>query len=264
MIRFSTLLPSLCFIAFAFAFTSCVSTKKVTYFNNLPDTTLYSGSEGIEPVIQKGDLLSITVSSLSPEVTSVFNAPNTTASPYSSGNAVIQPTGYLVNQEGNINFPLLGEMKVAGLTKRSLVDAITSKLVEKKLLFDPIVNIRYLNFHVTVLGEVKNPGMLVIPNEEVTLLEAIGMAGDITIYGKKENVLLLRKENGKKIVRRLNLNSESVLSSPYYYLKSNDVIYVEPGKNKVADVSRSRQLVPILLSGLSFLAIITDRIILKR
>jgi len=237
-----------------------VNTKRVTYFNNISDTVLTAAVEGLEPVIQKGDLLSISVSSLSPEVTTIFNAPNSPASSSSAGSSLSPAAGYLVNQDGYIDFPMLGRLSAAGLTKKALKDQITQQLQDKKLLFDPIVSVRYLNFHVTVLGEVNHPGLVTIPNEQVTVLEALGLAGDLTIYGKRNNVLLLRKEDGQKIVRRLNLNSEAVLSSPYYYLRSNDVVYVEPGKNKVASVSGSRQLLPIILSGLSVVAIVVDRI----
>jgi polysaccharide export outer membrane protein len=241
--------------------TSCINTKKVTYFNNIGDTLLINQEDGLEPIIQRNDLLSISVTSLSPEVTAVFNTANSPSSSSSSWNSPLaQAVGYLVNQDGYIDFPILGSIKADGLTKKALKDAITKKLVDKKLLFDPIVTVRYLNFHVTVLGEVNHPGLVNITNEQVTVLEAIGMAGDLTIYGKRNNVLLLRKEFGKKVVRRINLNSEAVLSSPFYYLKSNDVIYIEPSKNKVASVSQGRELLPIIFSGLSFLTIILDRV----
>ncbi len=247
---------------FIIVFASCVNTKKVTYFNNIADTTVTSAADGLEPRIQKGDLLSISVSSLSTEVTSVFNSPNSPASnSFISSNTLSQAVGYLVSQEGDIDFPILGNLHVAGITKESLKDSIAHILIDKKLLFNPIVTVRYLNFHVTVLGEVNNPGLITIPNEQVTVLEAIGLAGDLTIYGKRNNVLLLRRENGQKVVRRLNLNSEQVLSSPYYNLQSNDVVYIEPSRGKVASASQSRQLLPILLSGLSLVAIIVDRIV---
>lgn len=243
---------------------SCVNTKSVTYFNNITDTTLNTPVAGLEPVIQKGDLLSISVSSVSTEATNMFNTSNVPAtSGEISSSALSQAVGYLVSQNGTIDFPMLGSLAVAGMTKDDLKNLITKSLEDKKLLFDPIVTVRYLNFHITVLGEVNNPGVVTIPNEQVTILEAIGMAGDLTIYGKRNNVMLLRKEDGKKIVRRLDLNSEKILASPYFYLKSNDVVYVEPNKNKVASVSQSRQLLPIILSGLSFLTIIADRIIVK-
>lgn len=243
-------------------FSSCINTKKVAYFNNISDTVLTASTDGLEPVIQKGDLLSISVSSLSSDVTTIFNTPNSPAgSTYLNSNTLSQAVGYLVSQTGEIDFPILGSLSVAGLSKQALTDTLASQLVSKKLLYNPIVTVRYLNFHVTVLGEVSNPGMVMIPNEQTTVLEAIGMAGDLTIYGKRNNVLLIRRENGEKIVRRLDLTSEKLLTSSYYNLRSNDVLYVEPGKNKVAEVSRSRQLLPSILSGLSLLAIVIDRIL---
>ena len=244
---------------------SCVDTKSITYFNNIADTTLSAQVTGIEPTIQKGDLLSISVNSLSSEATSLFNTSNTSSST-SAGAAnspLSQAVGYLVSQNGTIEFPMLGSIDATGMTKEALKNFITKSLEDKKLLFDPIVTVRYLNFHVTVLGEVNKPGVVVIPNEQVSILEAIGMAGDLTIYGKRTNILLLRKEGSQKIVRRLNLSSERVLTSPYYYLKSNDVVYIEPDKARIAGASQSRQLLPIILSGLSFLTIIADRLIIK-
>jgi polysaccharide export outer membrane protein len=216
-------------------------------------------ADSVEPVIQKGDLLSISVSSLTPEVASVFNSTNTPTASYSS-DILAQTTGYMVSQEGFIKFPMLGSINVVGMKKKAVENLITQKLRENKLLFDPIVNVRFLNFHVTVLGEVNRPGYINVPNDRVTILEAIGLAGDLTIYGKRDNVFLLRKEGDTKIVRRLNLNSKDVLTSPYFYLKSNDVLYVQPAKNKVASVSRSRDLLPVILSGLSVLAIVIDRV----
>jgi polysaccharide biosynthesis/export protein len=241
-------------------FSSCVNTQKVTYFNNTADS-VFPAIDGLEPLIQKGDILSISVSSLSTEVTSIFNAPNTPAgNSNASGGSLSEAVGYLVSQEGYLDFPMLGSIKVAGLTKEALKDTITKKLEDKKLLFDPIVTVRYLNFHVTVLGEVNKPGVITIPNEQVTILEALGMAGDLTIYGKRDNVALLRKEGNQKQVHRLNLNSENILTSPYYYLKSNDVVYVEPNKNKVESASQGRQILPIVLSSLSLLAVIVFQI----
>jgi polysaccharide export outer membrane protein len=242
--------------------TSCVDTKQVTYFNNIPDAALPAQTINLEPVIQRGDLLSISVSSVNTESTATFNASNVPAngSQFSS-NMLAQPVGYLVSQKGTIDFPMLGSMEVAGMTKEALKNSIAKTLEDKKLLFNPIVTVRYLNFHVTVLGEVGRPGEVTIPNEQVTILEALGLAGDMTIYGRRENVLLIRHENGQKIVRRLNLNSEKVLTSPYYYLKSNDVVYVEPNWNKVASVSQSRQWAPVIISTLSFLIIVLDRVV---
>jgi len=248
---------------------SCVNTKKIVYFNNVQDTTLKSTDVNIESVIQKNDLLNITVSSLNPEASLVFNLPNQAASVSSlsvatnpngmsgsSGGNMQQPMGYLVSAEGTIKFPVLGTIQAAGLTKKQLEQSITNSLTEKKLLTDPIVNIRFLNFRVTVLGEVARPTTINVGNEKISVLEALGLAGDMTIYGKRDNVLLIREEGPNKIIHRLNLNSEKILNSPYYYLKTNDVVYVEPNNSKVASTSRTQQLLPIILSGLSFIAVI--------
>ena len=235
--------------------TACVSTKKAVYFDGINDTTISSNSAVPQSVIQKNDLLSIVVSSLDAKATEVFNTPN--ISPTSSNFQ-----GYLVGPDGNIQFPILGTIKVSGLTKEQLKEAITKKLIDQKLLTDPIVTIRFINFRVTVLGEVKNPAVLNVPNEKISMLEAIGLAGDLTIYAKRDNVLLIREdESGNKEIKRINLNSTELLSSPYYYLKSNDVIYVEPNKSRVASAGRGQQWLPAVLSGLSVVVIILDRIV---
>jgi polysaccharide export outer membrane protein len=248
---------------------SCVNTKKIVYFNNVQDTTLKSTDVNIESVIQKNDLLNISVSSLNPEASLVFNLPNQAASVSSlsvatnpngmsgsGGGNLQQPMGYLVSTEGTIKFPVLGTIQAAGLTKKQLEQSITNSLTEKKLLTDPIVNVRFLNFRVTVLGEVARPTTINVGNEKISILEALGLAGDLTIYGKRDNVLLIREDGANKIIHRIDLNSEKILNSPYYYLKTNDVVYVEPNKTKVASTSRTQQLLPIILSGLSFIAII--------
>lgn len=236
--------------------TSCINTRTATYFNDVNDATLSSNTPIPESIIQKSDLLSISVSSLSAEASAIYNTPNT------SGIGGINPaSGYLVSADGMIQFPILGNIKAAGLTKEQLKDVISKKLLDSKLLKDPIVSIRFLNFRVTVLGEVKNPAVVTVPNEKISLLEAIGLAGDLTIYAKRDNILIIREEDGNKTIKRLNLNSNELLSSPYYYLKSNDVVYVEPNKAKVASSGRSQQWIPIVVSGLSLIIIAVDRVV---
>jgi polysaccharide export outer membrane protein len=252
---------------------SCVNTKKFVYFNNVQDTTLKNPDVNIEPVIQKNDLLNIAVTSLNPEASLVFNVPSQTM-PVSSLSFAMsggmpapsngpQPLGYLVNSEGTIKFPVLGVVNAAGLTKKQLEQAITDSLTNKKLLVDPIVNVRFLNFRVTILGEVARPTTINVGNEKISILEALGLAGDLTIYGKRENVLLIREEGAVKKIHRINLNSENVLTSPYYYLKTNDIVYVEPNNARIASTSRTQQLLPIILSGLSFVAVIVSYSIFK-
>lgn len=249
-------------IALVFFCTSCTSTQKVIYFNNIKDTTISSANIGMEPMIQKNDILSITVSSLNPQASLIFNTPNiSSASATSSSGSSAQASGYLVNSDGYIQFPILGNIKAEGLTKKRLEEEIAQKLTDQKLLVDPIVSIRYLNFRVTVLGEVTRPTVVSVPSEKINIFEAIGLAGDLTIYAKRDNVLLIREEEGKKVVRRLDLNSSDIFTSPYYYLKSNDIVYAEPNKNKIASTSQIRQLLPTILSGLSFITIVIDRIL---
>jgi len=234
------------------ALSSCLNTRKIAYFNDVKDSTIIASKAGLEPVIQKKDILSISVSSLSNEATVIFNTPNAA----SAGSSGAQTSGYLVSQDGTIKFPLLGNIPAAGLTQKQLEDNITKLLIDKKLLFDPIVTARFLNFRVTVLGEVNHPGVILVPSEQISILEAIGEAGDLTIFGLRDNVILIRQEGPDKLVKRLNLNSSQILQSPYFYLKSNDVLYVEPGKAKVASTSETRQLLPIIFSGISVIIII--------
>ncbi|MEP6951044.1 MAG: polysaccharide biosynthesis/export family protein [Ginsengibacter sp.] len=241
---------------FVIFFASCLNTRKVAYFSDLKDSTLIPSKEGLEPVIQKKDILSIAVSSLSMEATVIFNAPNIPVTTTPVTNTTPQTAGYLVGQDGNIRFPILGDIPAAGLTQKQLEDNLTKMLVDKKLLFDPIVTARFLNFRVIVLGEVNRPGVVSVPSEQISVLEAIGQAGDLTIYGLRDNVILIRQEGSEKLVKRLDLTSSQLLQSPYFFLKSNDVLYVEPGKAKIASSDRTQQLLPIIFSGISVIVII--------
>jgi len=234
--------------------TSCVDTRKTTYFNDLQNgSVIPSTKDSSNILIQRNDILSIVITSLNPEASSIFNAPNTAITNFTSTGSNQSTGGYLVNSEGLIQLPILGNFRVAGLTKKELKEQITSTLTEKKLLTDPIVTIRHLNFEITIIGEVTKPSVITIPNEKISLIKALGLAGDITIYGKKDNVLLIREISGKRNVTRLDLNSPGFLSSPYYFLQPNDIVYVEANKNKVTGVSAVRQALPILLSALSVL-----------
>ncbi|MGN6604244.1 MAG: polysaccharide biosynthesis/export family protein [Ginsengibacter sp.] len=242
-------------------FCSCVDTKKVTYFNDVQDSARLISPSTLEPVIQKKDILSITVSSLSNEATVIFNTPNLPITPNASTSPNMpQTAGYLVNADGNIKFPVLGDIHAAGLTQKQLEDTITHLLLSKKLLYDPIVTSRFLNFRVTVLGEVNHPGVITVPSEQISILEAIGQAGDLTIYGLRDHVMLIRQVGHDKIIKRLDLNSSKLLQSPYYFLKSNDVVYIEPGVAKAASSSLVQQRLPVILSGLSLLIILLTNV----
>lgn len=247
-------------LLFALFTTSCTSTEKATYFLNINDTTVASGGgDDYDNIIPKNAILSIQVTSLNEDATKIFNINNTfSISSSSSAGGNTQYAGYLVNADGYIQIPLLGSIKAAGLTKKQLRENITKQLVDKKLLLDPIVTIRHLNFEVTVLGEVGKPTVVAVPSERMSLLKALGLAGDITVYGKRDNVMLIRETtDGKKMVRRINLNSPSFLvSSPYYYLQPNDVVYIQSDENRVASVSRKRVILPSILSATSIVALV--------
>lgn len=233
--------------------------KKVVYFNDISDTQINNAIANLEPVIQKNDLLSITVSSPNATASQPFNTA-VTVSTQIVGYTSTQAVGYLVDQDGYIDIPMLGRMKAAGLTKKELKENISKSLVDNKLLLYPVVSVRYLNFKVTVLGEVAKPMVINVPDEKINILEALGFAGDMTVYARRDNVVLIREEKGNRIVKRLDLNSANLLTSPYYNLRSNDIIYVEPNKAKVSAASNTRNWLPAILSGLSLAAVIIDRI----
>ena len=244
---------------------SCFSTKKTTYFRKLEDTSIVSKIENKATIIQRNDLLTITVSSLNPDASKIFNDIHS-GSGFSSvvSGTITQSFGYLVDQYGYIQFPILGNVKAEGLTTKALKDTIYNQIVLRKILIDPIVSVRYLNFKISVLGEVEHPAVYNIPNEKITFLEALTLAGDMTIYGKRNNVLLIREEEGQRKLIRLNLKTAELFSSPYYYLKSNDIIYIEHNRAKIAN-SRSSMgtWISALFSGSSLLIVIIDRLATK-
>ncbi|TSD67732.1 hypothetical protein FFF34_010190 [Inquilinus sp. KBS0705] len=223
---------------FVILFSSCANTKKLRYFQDLSESntgTDVNIAAYTEPAIQPDDILAINVNTIDPQATYAINSrnggfSNVGINPQSG--MVTPVSGYLVDKAGFVDVPILGQIKVAGLTTLKAREVVRAKALES--FKNPVVDIRFSNFKITVIGEVNRPASYVIPNEQVTLLDAIGYAGDLTIYGKRENVLLIRKDaNGANKTVKLNLTSKSVLNSPYFYLKQNDVIYVEPNKTKV-------------------------------
>lgn len=259
-------LTQLTLISVAFLLFSCTTTKTTTYFNNVPNGPLATTMTVPESIIQKNDILSIVVSDLNPKAAEIFNPTNPDNNNSTAPAVSKEVAGYLVDTDGNIQFPVLGIIKAEGLTKNQLREKISSLAKGKGLLLDPIVTIRFLNFKVTVLGEVGHPTVIPIANEKISLLEALGLAGDLTIYGNRTNVMVIREDvvPGKpdqRSIARLNLNSGELFSSKFYYLQSNDIVYVEPNKAKVASTSRASQWLPVLFSGLSLAAIVADRLI---
>ena len=224
---------SLAFTALiALVLAGCSSSKNVPYFKNVDQVDL-SKSEGLyDARIMPKDMLTITVSTTDPDAASPFNLTisgtvSITGNLSSSSNAL---QTYLVDNNGDINYPILGKVHVAGLTKNQCQDLLTEKI--KPFLAKtetPIVTVKMSSFRVTVIGEVNKPCVIPVSTEKMSILEALAHAGDLSIYGKRDNVMLIRENsNGQKSIHRLNLNDAGLINSPYYYLQQNDVVYVEP------------------------------------
>lgn len=254
--------PLLSVVIAALIFCSCTSPRKLSYFNDIKENVSYGVAKTDDVLISPNDILSINISSLSAEASSIFNPDKESLSRTTTvTGSSVERGGYLVNNEGFIQLPVLGNMKAAGRTKEELKNEITKALLDNKLLKDPLVEIRFLNYEVTVLGEVGSPTVITVPSEKISLLKAIGLAGDLTIYGRRDNVVLIREELGKRTTRQIDLTSADFLNSPYYYLEPNDIIYVQPNKARAAQSGMWPQLIPILLTGLSVAVIVLDRVL---
>ncbi len=231
-----------------FLLTACQSYKKVPYFQNVEVVNEAEQQEKLyDAKIMPKDLLTIVVSCTNPELAIPFNLTvnagiAVSTSSYVTTQPVLQP--YLVDNEGNINFPVLGELKLGGLTKREAEQLIIDKL-KPYMKETPIVTVRMVNYKISVIGEVMRPGTFTISNEKVNLLEALAMAGDMTVYGLRDNVKLIREDaNGIQQIVTLDLNKAETILSPYYWLQQNDIVYVTPNKAKArnSDVGNSTSL----------------------
>ena len=250
-------------------FGACKTTKVVPYFSDFPDTARPAVTKTVpfkNPLIQPDDVLSITLQTIDNIVSAPVNTTN--ASDVNSGGSGAgaggqNVSGYLVDKNGEVELPFIGKIKLSGLTTAEARDTIAK--AADKLFNDPIVNVRLVNFKITVLGEVNRPSTYVMPSEKVTLFDAIGLAGDLTLYGRRENVLLVRDSTGEnRQMVRLNLNSKNIMSSPYFYLQPNDLIYVEPNKDRIigsdAVTGRRLTILTVTLSTVTTLALILSRL----
>ena len=210
--------------------TSCGSRQEIAYFQNQEELTT-NFSQYI-PKIQPNDQLAILISGADPSAVAPFNQVSTINVNATQANISPYHPTYTVNEDGNINLPVIGDIKISELTRSEAINLLKDRL--KKYIVNPGVNINYVNFRISVLGEVSRPGSFVVPNERITILDALGMAGDLTIKGKRENVTVIREINGQKERYNVDLTSSSTLNSPVYYLAQNDVIYVEPNSAQVA------------------------------
>lgn len=209
---------------------SCSTPKEISYFQDLQaGVTELAITDPVEIKVSPKDKLSILVNSQDQKLNELFNLQNTSGN--TSSNRI--ELGYTVDTQGFINFPVLGKVKVGGMTREQIAEYLTGQLKEKELIKDPVVTVEFINLGVSVLGEVNNPGRIRIDRDNMTILDALSEAGDLTIYGKREKVLVLRQENGRQRVYDINLcSAEHIYSSPVYYLQQNDVVYVIPNDTK--------------------------------
>ena len=259
------LLSILCLSILTFA--SCGSAKDIAYFQN----KIVNEPEAIDKhagiVIQPKDMLSIVVSSRNPELVAMFNLPVVS---YQAGSEIVSSgynqrlMGYVVDNEGMIDFPVLGPINVSGLTRWELSELIKSKLLDGGLLADAVVTVEFMNFKVSVIGEVNNPGTFTIEGDKVTVLQAISLARDLTIFGERENVTVIRERDGQRTMYEINLCDVSMFQSPAYYLQQNDVVYVQPSTVKARQSTtddKALRMTSIFVSSGSLLVSVATLII---
>ena len=248
MRNFLTLLLVICLLS------SCATKKEIVYFQDAENLTDKINEQTFEPIIESNDILYVSISSMNEAVLLPFKRSTGLESNASNSNAGLQ--GYLVNVDGDIRFPVIGNVSVVGKT-RGQVEA-DLKLELSEFITDVVVDVRIMNFKITVIGEVNNPGVYNIPDERVTLPQALGLAGDLSEDGKRENILVIREINGQQQVSRIDLTKTDFFSSPYYFLKQNDVVYVEPSTKWV----KKSGFIPDIPALLSLMTVVLSTIIL--
>lgn len=235
-------------------FLSCASRSKLAYYQDI--SKLPESETSYQPVLKSDDLLFIVVSSTVPEAAAEFNLAafgimsNLSSGNPETANSQLRHYTYLIDNQGYIEFPTLGKLKLGGLTREAALELLKSEL--KKYIRDPLINLRILNYKITVQGEVARPGTFNLVTERITLPEALTMAGDMTIYGKRDNVLIIREIDGKRTYNFVDITKSDFINSPFYYLSQNDLVYVEPNKTKM-NSSVVGPNISIALSALSLL-----------
>lgn len=229
-----------------FLFASCKPRRNLVYFSegNQNSKSSVSVPAAMEVKIQPDDILKVSVNSLSIESNALFNP---------AGNEA----GYKVDKAGNIGFPVVGLIKLDGLTLEQAQTKISQEL--DKYVKNSIVSVQFLNFKITVIGEVNRPNSFSITNDKINVLEALGLAGDMTVYGKRENVLVIRQNGNERTMSRINMNNRDVLNSPFFNLRQNDIVYVEPDRAKAASISTNNRYIPIIIGAAISLASIFIR-----
>lgn len=232
---------------------SCATKKEILYFQNTEGLTELADMQIFEPVVEMNDVLHINVTSLNAEVVAPF-VKIPTEGTLNNQNPLLN--GYLVNSEGNIQFPVLGSVSVAGKTRMQIQNELKSLLAD--FITDVVVDVRIMNFKITVIGEVNNPGVYTIQDERVTLPQAIGLAGDLSREGNRDKIMILREEDGKQKVTHVDFTKTDFFNSPYYFLKQNDIVYVEPSLKGV----KKSGFIPDIPALLSLFTVILSTVIL--
>lgn len=253
----------ICLIA---CLTACKTPEKINYIQDVEPGVTQPIESRQSIIIQPKDMLSIIVSTKDPELAAIFNlGVQTNRAGYSKEYAVTNSqylSGYVVDNNGDIDFPVLGKIHAAGLSRWALQEKIAHELTERDLLKDMVVTIEFMNFKVSVLGEVKKPGTYSIEGDKVTVLEAIAMAGDLTVYGIRDEVYVIREENGERQNFKLDLRSKEIFNSPAYYLRQNDIIYVKPNEVRAGQSTINQNSVRSISLWLSISSLLTSIAIL--
>ena len=248
-IKFSSHLRYLVIFFITVLMFACTNRSKLIYFQG--ELKNSGSNKSYNPILKEDDILSITILGLEAEAIKPFNIPSQQIGSNVGGYITGAPTpnGYLIDADGYIDFPVVGKIKLAGLSRSAAIDSIKKHL--NPYLSQPTILMRILNYKVTVLGEVKNPGTFTIPNERITILEAIGIAGDLLITGIRKDVYVIRDVNGKKTETKVDLTSKELFDSPVYYLSQNDVVYVQPNRAKINSSVVNTSNVSLIISIIS-------------
>lgn len=238
-----------------FSLHSCVDPQEVHYLQDVQINHAERINKEYKTVIQKDDQLYVAVSSKEPQLTAPFLMAEMGTSPSTNTNSTNRPKGYLVDSQGYVVLPVIGKMKASGLTCSEFAKDVEDKLRSTDYIKDASVNVQIVNFKISVIGEVTKPGIYDVSGQRITIIEAISKAGDLTIDGNRE-VLVIREQNGERKTAKVDLRNKDLFKSPYYYLQQNDTIYVEPSERKVNMRSETLQLWTYSLSGISIIVAI--------
>lgn len=238
---------------------SCASREKIAYYQNIEQVLASDSTTSFDTKLQPDDLLMIVVMAQNAEAAAPFNLPSVMLQSNTElETQQLRVNSYLIDSKGAIQFPVIGEVRLGGLSRSEAISKLISEL--KKYINDPKVNLRILNYKITVSGEVKQPGVQVVNSERITLVEALAMCGDLTEYGKRNNIMIIREKDGKKEIGRVDITKADFINSPYYYLSQNDHVYVEPNKTKV-NASSVGPNTGIIISAISLLLTVVAIII---